>query len=310
MMKRLTEILRPAGEEVDLDEEDLDNDDDDDGVLFTTKMREVTKKVHKLSDNLVNAKLSIAMGDDKIWREGLLIFYEIFNFLETVLLKRKREIQAFGRMNETLDGLERTEAFEEDLNYYYGSGYLRSSSYQIRPAVANYLKHLRMLEEREPLRLLAYVYHLYMGLLSGGQLLKKKRDIKRSVITLGGIIKKRTSNSSSSSGSGDAVTTFNTQDDRTISDIKKQLRFTMNDIASDLSRDEKNSILAESVMVFKQNNLIIRSIENTGLIACMNVVKNTFYFVMIVAILIFIIRTFSSLFLQELEQELNDEQSI
>lgn len=41
--------------------------------------------------------------------------------------------------------------------------------YVPRPAVADYLSHLEILEKEDPYLLTAYFYHLYMGLLSGGQ---------------------------------------------------------------------------------------------------------------------------------------------
>ena len=49
---------------------------------------------------------------------------------------------------------------------------------KIRPkALVKYIDHLKHIaEEDEPLLLVAYIYHLYMGLLSGGQILSKKRQ--------------------------------------------------------------------------------------------------------------------------------------
>lgn len=44
-------------------------------------------------------------------------------------------------------------------------------------ALENYLEHLQNLERENPKLLLAYVYHLYLGLLSGGQILAKKRSV-------------------------------------------------------------------------------------------------------------------------------------
>ena len=44
-------------------------------------------------------------------------------------------------------------------------------------ALVKYIDHLKHIaEEDEPLLLVAYIYHLYMGLLSGGQILSKKRQ--------------------------------------------------------------------------------------------------------------------------------------
>jgi len=136
------------------------------------------------------------------------------------------------------------------------------------------------LEEREPLRLLAYVYHLYMGLLSGGQILNRKRELRKKLkrsfgellgwLSLG--MRSRSPpppGGSSSVKLGNAVTSF-VMDGRTINDIKKEIAFTMNDIASDLSKDEKESLISESMMVFQRNNEVVGTIERTGLIALKN----------------------------------------
>lgn len=74
-----------------------------------------------------------------------------------------------------IEGMERTAAFETDLKYYLGENW--TASYSPRESVANYLRHLMDVEERDPDLLIAYVYHLYMGLLSGGQILRKKRQL-------------------------------------------------------------------------------------------------------------------------------------
>jgi len=226
---------------------------------------------------IVKFKIS-AMSDDRIWAEGLLIFYEIFRFLEESIVRLSPKNEHFSRMHKIIDGIERTQAFELDLEFYYGKDYLKL--YEIRPSVADYLKHLKTLEQREPLRLLAYVYHMYMGLLSGGQILKKKRDI-------GNRIKDKASHILGWFGLGikapapkdtipglnpklgNAVTTFG-QDGRSISEIKKEIAFTMNDIASDLSKDEKNSLISESLIVFQRNNEIVGSIHKTGITALKN----------------------------------------
>jgi heme oxygenase len=223
------------------------------------------------------------MSDEKIWAEGLLIFYEIFKFLEAAVarlsLKSHPTNQHFSRFKSIIAGIERTNAFEADLDFYFGPGYLKE--YSIRPSVAEYLSHLQTLEEREPLRLMAYLYHLYMGLLSGGQILKRKRDLRnRFKRKLHSLFQWFGFGIPSSSGNsllgtafgqprpGDAITYFG--DGRTISDIKKEITFTMNDIASDLSTDEKNSLLEESLEVFRRNNEIVGSIQRTGFIALKN----------------------------------------
>lgn len=217
------------------------------------------------------------MSDEKVWAEGLLVFYEIFKFLEESLKRLGPKNTHFKKMGAVINDIQRTMAFEDDLEYYYGKNFLET--YTMRPSVSDYLKHLRTLEEREPLRLLAYVYHLYMGLLSGGQILKRKRELRKKLKrsfaeVLGWLGLGSRSPAASASGAmgaklGNAVTTF-AMDGRTINDIKKEIAFTINDIASDLSKDEKESLISESMIVFQRNNEIVASIERTGLVALKN----------------------------------------
>jgi heme oxygenase len=222
------------------------------------------------------------MSDDKIWAEGLLIFYEIFRFLENSLQNLSSSNEHFRKFKPVIMDIERTTAFESDLSFFYGKDFLKS--YTIRPSVADYLRHLQTLEQREPLRLLAYVYHLYMGLLSGGQILKKKREfgnkMKVKVSYLFGFLGWGSATAATDGGRssesvtagvklGTAVTSF-PPDGRSIADIKKEIAFTMNDIAADLSRDERNSLIDESMEVFRRNNEIVGSIQKTGMTALKN----------------------------------------
>ena len=60
------------------------------------------------------------------------------------------------------------QALERDLAYFLGKDW-NGASYEIRPEVAKYLARLKVVEAENPYLLVAYIYHMYMGLLSGGQ---------------------------------------------------------------------------------------------------------------------------------------------
>ncbi|KAJ9600796.1 hypothetical protein L9F63_001008 [Diploptera punctata] len=135
---------------------------------FTKQMRKATRDIHAVSDALVNAKLAFALSDNDVWAEGLLVFYEIFRFLDEAMEHLKDT--HVGQL--CIDGMQRTEAFQKDLNYYLGADWTKD--YKPRESVAKYLIHLKNLEKSDPDLLMAYIYHLYMGLLSGGQILRKK----------------------------------------------------------------------------------------------------------------------------------------
>jgi len=203
--------------------------------LFSQRMRAATRNIHNTSDALVNAKLGATMSDDNVWAEGLLVFYEIFKFLEDALTSHSDSL--IGDL--LIPGMARTEALEADLAHFLGDGW--KDDYIIRPEVVSYVDHLNKLDQENPYLLIPYIYHLYMGLFSGGQILRATR-----LVTL-------------SSKPGNNVTTYS--DDVTIGSLKKQLRKAINDLADELDDDTKEAILVESVRVFEWNNVIIGSVK-------------------------------------------------
>ena len=58
------------------------------------------------------------------------------------------------------------------MDYHFGEKWRSEDN---NDAVTKYIEHLDKLSNEEPLLLIAYFYHLYMGLLSGGQILAKKK---------------------------------------------------------------------------------------------------------------------------------------
>lgn len=110
--------------------------------------------------------ISKALSDDAVWYDGLLSFYEIYKFLE-------KNLPADLLPQE----LHRTKAFEDDFQFYYGENW--RGSYEVRPSVQKYLEHLEEVNKKDKLLLFAYAYQMYMALMSGGQLLQRKRMIAR-----------------------------------------------------------------------------------------------------------------------------------
>ncbi len=209
------------------------------GPSFCRKLRDATKEIHDTSDKLVNLKLGVSLSDEKVWANGLLIFGKIFFHLEKCL-------EQYPSLSEfDIPGLRRTQAFEQDLDHFFGP------SWRGKPdpdPVQKYLEHLqKVAEEDEPLLLVAYIYHLYMGLLSGGQILSKKRQVFGS--------------SEADAGPGNAVTSFANE---TPSGLKKKLRAVTNSLSEDLSQELQDRIAQEGVNVFKLNNSIIHTVEGVN----------------------------------------------
>lgn len=120
----------------------------------------------------------------------------------------------------------------------------------IRDSVSMYLKHLQDVQNREPLLLLPYVYHLYMGLLSGGQILQKKRSLGGCLNPLSG-----------GGGQGEAVTRFT---NHSIGQLKTRMRTLFDELALDFDESMKVLMVAESKMVFHLNNELVRSVRGVN----------------------------------------------
>ncbi|KAF2363028.1 hem oxygenase-like [Trinorchestia longiramus] len=210
--------------------------------LFTKQMREATRDVHSLSDALINAKLGIALGSNAVWAEGLLVFYEVFKQLE----KTMTEHPEFLLSQFDIEGIRRTALFEKDLEFYLGKNW--RDGYEPRESVREYVDHLRKLEDSEPELLLAYAYHMYMGLLSGGQILRKKRALVS-----------RLKFSTKHSYEGLAVTEVTSMP---VFKMKKLIAAKMNEIAQEFDEEMREKLIAESRKVFEFNDKVVRSIED------------------------------------------------
>ena len=206
--------------------------------LFTTKLRQVSKSIHNKSDALVNLKLGICASDPSVWAEGLLVFYPIFKFLEQYLENHKDSL--IGELIIDTD-MFRTTSFEDDLKFYLGHEFDIQFK---RPEVEAYIRHLNDLERKDPYLVMAYVYHLYMGLFSGGQILAAKRKIGF--------------NREVSREDGNSLMDFGVI---SISKLKRGMKSAMNRIAQDLDESTRDAICSEGIRVFELNNTIIKTVK-------------------------------------------------
>ncbi|XP_055545162.1 uncharacterized protein LOC129730124 [Wyeomyia smithii] len=211
---------------------------DTNNVSFTKEMRLATREIHNISDALVNAKLAFALYDNSVWAEGLLIFYEIFKFLEQNV------------SHEYLpEEFHRTHQFELDLQFYLGNSW--NQNYQPRKEVRSYLEHLTKIQREKPILLVAYVYHLYMGLLSGGQILQKRKNISRKLNPFAG----------KGSTEGAALTTF---EGHSIHQLKKTMRKLIDELGDRLDDETRQQMVVESRKVFDLNNGVIRTVSGVN----------------------------------------------
>jgi len=225
-------------------------------IPFTKQMRIATREIHNISDALVNAKLGIGCTDNRVWAEGLLIYYEVFSFMEGAMDRLSHTL--IGELD--IPGMRRKEAFEKDLAFYYGPKW--QNGYSPRESVLNYLQHVKSLEENNPYLLMAHIYHFYMGLLSGGQIMRRQRVLMQKVKFW----------SKEMGLQGLAVTEVTN-----VSKIKTAMRDAMNRIAVEVGEETRQELIEESKMVFILSNSMVHTIEGAGAVVAIKMVKWAMY---------------------------------
>lgn len=85
-----------------------------------------------------------------------------------------------------------------------------------------------------------------MGLLSGGQILNKKRNIF--------------SRGAKDTLEGNEVTHF----DEKIADLKKRMRSLYDEIGENLDEETRDKLIQDSWIVFHKNNEIVRTVKNVN----------------------------------------------
>ncbi|XP_062121926.1 uncharacterized protein LOC133835829 [Drosophila sulfurigaster albostrigata] len=262
-----------------------ENAEDNDGVdnpvdmTFTKEVRKATKDVHTLTDVLVNAKFAFALSDDEVWYDGLLVFYELYKFFETHLPERLLPKE-----------LHRTAAFERDFAYFYGSDWKKT--YEPRPAVLEYLSLLESVAAKNEVLLFAYAFQMYMALMSGGQLLQKKRMIARKlwIFPKGNVEQEQKQAQADAALATDASTAANVElDDKDlmarpmpeqvticpvgceatyfptrIPKLKSKLRRIFNELYGNLDEQTRAEYIEESRNVFRQNMELLRTVKGVN----------------------------------------------
>ena len=203
------------------------------------------------------------MSDSGVWAEGLLVFYDVFAYLESALDRLGDSL--VGDLD--VAGMRRQAAFEADLTHYLGADW--KAHHVPRPAVQRYVDHLRRLESDEPHLLMAYIYHLYMGLLSGGQVLRGKRQLIGRLFGGGG------------DGPGNAVTDYGTFK---IRQLKSRLAEAMNSAAEQLDDVTRRQLIDESREVFVRNNEIVATVRGANQVV-LRKLRNVGLVVMVVVLL-------------------------
>lgn len=214
---------------------------------LTERMRDATKAEHEKSDKIVNLKLALVVTSPSLYGEALSLFVPIFAKIEDILNDSKHP--QVCKLKPLLEKIKRTPGARADMTYYLTSErrqQLEESWNANSGACSEYLKHLEWIEANDPVLIIAYMYHLYAGVLAGGQIIK--RIVKKAM----GLKK-----------SGEEGVEIFCLPDETIAKLffKEYKKIFNEDL--DLTEEEEVRIIKEGNEVFRLNNTLIETIKGT-----------------------------------------------
>lgn len=215
--------------------------------ILTDRMRDATKAEHDKSNKLVNIKLALVVTSPPLYGEALSLFVPIFAKIEGILNDSKHP--QICKLKPLLEKLQRTPGARADMTYYLTSErrqQLEESWKANSGACSEYLQRLEWIEANDPVLIIAYVYHLYAGMLAGGQIIK--RMVKKAM----GLKK-----------SGEKGVEIFCLPDGIIAKLfmaewKKMLNEEL-----DLKEEEEARVIKEGNEVFRLNDALIETIKGT-----------------------------------------------
>jgi heme oxygenase len=219
--------------------------------LLTDQMRAGTREEHSQSDKLVNLKLALVLTSPALYGEALGLFLPVFEKMEAIIL-RKPEHPQIGKLAPMMDVLGRSPGFRADLAYYLTSERIEALAkewkYGEHSVVSEYLSRLEKLEKDDPVLVLAHAYHLYGGVLAGGQI------IARMVRKAMGLPKDQ----------DEGVEVFKVRDETSISNkgVFQKVKSIFNEELH-LSDETRTALIREGKEVFRLNNALVGTVKGT-----------------------------------------------
>jgi len=137
-------------------------------MSFSVDLKEGTKESHSAAENTkFVASFLRGVVDYEEYRKLLTNFYYVYDTME----QRIRETEDPMVQAIKSEDLERKEAIERDLEYYYGPDWKEKQ--EPSEACNKYCHRLNEVAEQNPYLLVAHHYTRYIGDLSGGKILKE-----------------------------------------------------------------------------------------------------------------------------------------
>ena len=207
---------------------------------FAFQLKTETKKSHTAAENtkFVGSFLRGVISKDS-YKQLVANFYFIYRAMEEEVDKLK-DHSVIGKIQFEL--LNRTNALERDLRYYYGPMWrsLVSPTEQCQ----RYVNRIREVAEDDPELLVGHHYTRYMGDLSGGQILKgiaeKALDLRK----------------------GEGLHFYEFEGIADKQGFKTQYRNTLNMLP--INQSQANAIITEANWAFRLNMFMFDELEGNG----------------------------------------------
>ena len=207
---------------------------------FALQLKTETKKSHTAAENtkFVGSFLRGVISKDS-YKQLVANFYFIYRAMEEEVDKLK-DHSVIGKIQFEL--LNRTNALERDLRYYYGPMWrsLVSPTEQCQ----RYVNRIREVAEDDPELLVGHHYTRYMGDLSGGQILKgiaeKALDLRK----------------------GEGLHFYEFEGIADKQGFKTQYRNTLNMLP--INQSQANAIITEANWAFRLNMFMFDELEGNG----------------------------------------------
>mgnify|MGYP003321332303 CR=1 FL=1 len=206
---------------------------------FSKQLKEGTKKSHSAAENTkFVAGFLRGVLDPEQYRQLLTNFYYVYDTMEQRIRESTDNLVSMVSYPE----LERVNALERDLRYYYGPMWRDK---QIPSEACNtYCYRINEIAEKDPYLLIAHHYTRYIGDLSGGQILK-------------GIASKALDNPV-----GEGLHFYDFPEIEDAKAWKDGYRLCLDNM--DLNEQQKNAIITEANYAFRLNMYIFDEIQGSA----------------------------------------------
>mgnify|MGYP002784496858 CR=1 FL=1 len=228
-------------------------------LTLTQRMRDRSRDLHDKSNKLVNLKLALVLTSKPLYAEAISLFWPIYRELELILEKHKEHAQ-LRNLHDLLPLLRRAPVFELDMTSLLESkssaDLLMARRISTRdgqeqfspPELQDYINHLRMLSEKDPILLIPYYSSMYGAIFAGGSIIK--RMAKRAF--------------SLKNDEGLEIFNISIQDSRfeNVNEIRNEMKRRIDELM-EISEKDQDRIVQESPQVFMRNNALIATAQDS-----------------------------------------------